>query len=544
MNKITVISQAEFLSKLHTLTLSSLALFFIAPLPSLANLTPASENEPFLDDSSRNNNATSSLNNNRVNQILPDASGGQAVADLCLFGICAPVNLPSPLENVIEGAINSAVKNQLRSLFTEQIPISGSEHEFYDSVATLPGEAFAPQFLPLSSLPPDTLIPPGDYEIPAHFYCTKIYSFDGRGNRFALARLSGRMSDVLSALYDRASRNPEITTNDVQGLSWAIQTGISYNDLSTSQKALVDQLIPDYRDRMRASLIDQLTETTNRVSRLSGNRLPGVNQILNDLGSVGDVINSLLQARQQILQTSYSSQALAEEFAPQRDVFLQGGVEATPWSVVEENVYLRFIAPDGALNDGIVQVRIIGDKYTEVDNEYTEIDGSYLLAQATIPLPRPRPLHPGIIVAGILIEIIVRSVGVPEASGHQAITATVEESSRLPVYIVYRSRTPEIAAHTLSAFAYNHSRELTYLGPSSPQTEINRRCNCNRNIPRPIDKECDEYPYASTTEGNSCSSHIALIPVEEHRKQRDDLRNFYRLNQLKAGDKFRVEVVE
>jgi len=113
MNKITVISQAEFLSKLHTLTLSSLALFFIAPLPSLANLTPASENEPFLDDSSRNNNATSSLNNNRVNQILPDASGGQAVADLCLFGICAPVNLPSPLENVIEGAINVSIHNEL-----------------------------------------------------------------------------------------------------------------------------------------------------------------------------------------------------------------------------------------------------------------------------------------------------------------------------------------------------------------------------------------------------------------------------------------------
>ena len=389
MNKITVISRAEFLSKLHTLTLSSLALFFIAPLPSLANLTPASENEPFLDDSSRNN-ATSSLNNNGVSQILPDASGGQAVADLCLFGICAPVNLPSPLENVIEGAINRTVKNQLRSLFTEQIPISGSEHEFYDSVATLPGEAFAPQFLPLSSLPLDTLIPPGDYEIPAHFYCTKIYSFDGRGNRFALARLSGRMSDVLSALYDRASRNSEITTNDVQGLSWAIQTGISYNDLSTSQKALVDQLIPDYRDRMRASLIDQLTETTNRVSRLSGNRLPGVNQILNDLGSVGDVINSLLQARQQILQTSYSSQALAEEFAPQRDVFLQGGVEATPWSRTQENVYMRFIAPDGALDDGVIQVRL--------DNASG-------------------------IATGILTQNITSSVGVPEASGSQAITA-------------------------------------------------------------------------------------------------------------------------
>lgn len=469
----------------------------------------------------------------------------QEIADICLFGICVPIDLPKPIEDAVEGVLSNVAKNQLRSLFAEQIPITGSEHKFYDSVATLPGEAFAPQSLPLSSLPLDTLIPPGDYEIPAHFYCTKIYSFDGRGNRFTLAQLSGRMSDVLAALYNRASRSSEVKTQDIQQLSWAIQSGISYNDLPTSQKALVDQLIPDYRDRMQASLIDQLTEITNQVSRLSGNRLPGVNQILNDLGLVGDMIDSLLQARQQILQTSYSSQALAAEFAPQRDVFLPGGIETTPWSRTQENIYMRFIAPDGALDDGTIQVRIIGDEYTEFENKYSEIDGSYFLAQATIPIPIPNPvIQAGIITGGILLNIIVQSVGVPEASTSQAITATVEESSTLPIYYVYKSRTPAIAEHTLSAFKNGHSQILTYLGPSSPQTRINRARNCNTNIPRRSGTECDEYPYASTEEGGQFNSHIALVPVEEHRKQANDLRHFYSLNQLKQHDQFQVKVVE
>jgi len=391
--------------------------------------------QAYLGDTSRANAAlpaNNSSNNNEVEQSLPNMLEKQEVADICLFGICAPVDLPSPVEDIIEGGLNDAAQDQLRPLFADEIPISGSDHEFYDSVAELPGRAFTPQLLPLSALSPDSPIPPGDYEIPAHFYCTKIYSFDGQGNRFPLARLDGQMSDVLSALYTRASYDSSVSTNDIQMLSWAIQTGMSYNELPDSQQALVDQLIPDYRDRMESSFVDRLTGIVDNVSRISGNRLPGVNEILDDLGPVGDAAGSLLQAREQILQTNYSYQTLAQEFAPQQDAFLEGGTEETPWSRTRENVYMRFMAPYGAMDDGTVQVRILGDSSNSPSspsssNQLTSDQSSTLVASLPIYDDTPNSL-----MVGDLTQDITQSVGVPEAGGAQAITASLPPRDSLP----------------------------------------------------------------------------------------------------------------
>lgn len=346
--------------------------------------------------------------------------GPSEVADICLFGVCAPVDLPAPIENLIESGLNEVAEQQLRSLLADEIPISGSEHEFYDSVATLPGDEFTPQLLPLNSLPPDTPIPPGDYEIPAHFYCTKVYTFDGRGNRFPLARLDGRMADVLSALYTRASYDNSVSTSDIQSLSWAIQVGMSYDELSDSQQALFDRLIPEYKDRMEKGFVDKLTGIINDVSRVSGARLPGVNEILDELGPVGDVASSMLQARQHILRTSYAHQALAQEFAPQQDVFLEGGAEETPWSKTRENVYMRFIAPDGAMDDGTIQVRVVGDRSSRLDSENLTV----LVASLT-PNGGLSSSMPSDVTAGNLAQDITQSVGVPEASRSQAITASL-----------------------------------------------------------------------------------------------------------------------
>ncbi|MCA1994649.1 MAG: hypothetical protein LDL41_21780 [Coleofasciculus sp. S288] len=365
-------------------------------------------------------NAAAPPNSNEVEQSLSDVPEGQEVADICLFGACVPVDLPGPIDDVIEGGLNNAVKREMRSLLADEIPISGSEHEFYKNVANLPGGAFTPQLLPLNSLSPDTPIPPGDYEIPAHFYCTKIYSFDGRGNRFPLARLDGRMSDVLSALYARASYDSSVSINDVQTLSWAIQSGMSYGELPDSQRALIDRLIPEYRDRMEKSFVDKLTGIVDNVSRISGNRLPGVNQILNDLGPVGDVASTLLRAREQVLRTNYGYQALAQEFAPQKDVFLDGGTEETPWSQVRENVYMRFIAPDGALDDGTVQVRIVGNSSSQLDPEHPSI-----MVASLSPYEGIASNTTSDVTAENLTQDITQSVGVPEASGSQAITASL-----------------------------------------------------------------------------------------------------------------------
>ncbi|GCL56846.1 hypothetical protein NIES3806_42150 [Microcystis aeruginosa NIES-3806] len=49
------------------------------------------------------------------------------------------------------------------------------------------------------------------------------------------------MSQALSALYKRASLS-EVPVQDIQKLSWSIQTGVSYHKLPESSQILVDQL--------------------------------------------------------------------------------------------------------------------------------------------------------------------------------------------------------------------------------------------------------------------------------------------------------------
>jgi hypothetical protein len=449
---------------------------------------------------------------------------------VCFLGICIDTpKIPGPLKDPLQEGVNSLIKDQLRSFLSNEIPITGTEHKLYPTTSQLLNGQFTPQTLYLNALNSSQVIPPGDYEIPVHYYCTKVYTLNGAGNRYRLARLNGRMSNVLSTLYQRASLN-KVPIQDVQVLSWSIQSGVSYDNLSSSSKQLVNQLIPDYRQQLEGSFTDKAIKYWNSLSRATS--LPSLDATLNQLGDVGTFTRSLFRAREEIINTNFSYRSLANSFVIPQDVNLPGGMETTPWSQINEQIYLRFIAPKGALNDGVAQVRIIGD-------EYTEIDGSYLVAQATTPLPKRVPNPRGIIFQ-TLLELIVRSVGIPESSSHQAVTATVKsKSDELPVFIIYSDRMPTIAEHVLSAFRRGHPNTLTYIGGAL--SGGNRKAACLRAIPRRKGEQCDEYPFASTLEGGSNAS-IWLVPEKENQRQGGDLSAFILLNNLKAGDRFRVEV--
>jgi hypothetical protein len=370
---------SSFLKKSIALILSSIF--------SLNSLTASG----YLGENDRVNAATPPRME-RIQQPSDRVSPVPKVADVCIFGICAPVNLPKPVEGIVNPLLDNVVKDKIRSLLADEIPINGSKHNFYKNLSTLPGNTFKPSTLYLTALSPNRQIPAGDYQIPVHFYCTGIYTFNGRGNRFALAQLNGRMADVLSALYTRASYQKQIPISDIQSLAWSIQSGIAYNELSPGHKLLVTQLIPEYRDRMERGFIERLEGISGQVSQLSGGRIPNLHGILNQLGPVGDIAQTALRARQEILRTNFKAQALAERFSPQRDFFLEGGTNKTPWSQVQNSVYMRFIAPSGAMRDGVVDVRVPNGR---------SVSSRTLLAEIT------------------------KSVGVSEGSGGQGIQATV-----------------------------------------------------------------------------------------------------------------------
>lgn len=347
--------------------------------------------------------------------------------DICLpFVGCKKTPLPGGIENVVnEGAKNEAYE-ALRKVIASEVPIVGTtEHKLYPHVDELPGKSFSPKTLDLSSLSDSDILPFGDYEIPAHYYCTKVYTLNGSGNRYILAKLSGKMSDALSTLYQRASK-AGTSTSDVQVLSWSIQAGVPYKDLSDNSKVLVNQLIPEYQEKMDVGFYEKLIGTWNDVSRLT--KLPSFNETLDKLGSAGDISKALLRARGEILESRFSYAPLVNSFVIPRDANLSGGSTETPWSKVHEQVYIRFIAPRGALNDGVIQVRVL-----ELQSQKKSFDKEQKVAQIAIPLPLPIPLPPPILIGGIaaavLIGLIVTSVGIPESAGHQAITTTLTMSS-------------------------------------------------------------------------------------------------------------------
>jgi RHS repeat-associated protein len=110
----------------------------------------------------------------------------------------------------------------------------------------------------------------------------------------------------------------------------------------------------------------------------------------------------------------------------------------------------------------------------------------------------------------------------------------------LPIYFIDAARMENIAINAYEAQLADPSLVvLTYLGPKSPQTILNRRAACKDHIGP---GSCEEYPFASTVEGGS-GARIRGVPVEEQKRQGGDVNNFYTHKaKLTAGDRFRVIV--
>jgi hypothetical protein len=108
---------------------------------------------------------------------------------------CASV--PTPVR-IIEPLARELALKQLAAIWKDDIPIRHTDHTLYPTVDQLPGAAFRPTTLPLANLEDTTPIDPGDYEIPAHFYCTGVYMPTGSGYRYRLAKLEGKFSEALT----------------------------------------------------------------------------------------------------------------------------------------------------------------------------------------------------------------------------------------------------------------------------------------------------------------------------------------------------------
>ena len=77
----------------------------------------------------------------------------------------------------------------------------------------------------------------GDYEISMTLLCMKQRASSPPGHRYILAPLQGSRASVVAALNSNAAGR-EIDYRPLQELSWNIQAGLAYSDMSVTSQSL------------------------------------------------------------------------------------------------------------------------------------------------------------------------------------------------------------------------------------------------------------------------------------------------------------------
>jgi Bacterial toxin 5/Pre-toxin TG len=289
--------------------------------------------------------------------------------------ICLPIvgciDTPAPdvLERPLEGAIKGEVYNALAKVLDEEAPITSSAKAIFPTVATLPGETFnadgnASKLAEKLILLPDgsTILPVGDYSIPLDVFCMKHSASSPNGHRYLLAPLQGSMSAVISALNAR-SVGYGVPRSQLQVLSWNIQAGMKFEDMTRENQQIIDALLPDYKEKLSVSFLEKLEATYNQFAPLVGGLPSSLDSASGRLGDIGETIRTLkgLQGTLRQYGNDYDglSRLLVSPSSPENGGYQKGGPANTPWSKISDRVYGRLVTEGSFSSPAELQLRVL-----------------------------------------------------------------------------------------------------------------------------------------------------------------------------------------
>jgi hypothetical protein len=279
--------------------------------------------------------------------------------------------LPIPGANPQALAIKAAAK-EMAPFVAAKAPVILDWNAVFSTAPTLPGKPFAPQNnqalddkmrTSISSQLAHSMtgivnLSPGDYAIQIRVYCTDIHRHAGHQALWLMGPLRGARANVLATMYARASgRN--LNFGELQMLSWALQAGMRYDELSTGSRRLVDQLIPDLRAQIAGSFMNQVQDKWNTLSSTIPG-LPSLDSALSQMGETGQTILNIKYARDEILAQANDFDALSRALAPPGGSAEESNAGAPPWSQVTDRVYERIITPGHFGSMSTLQLRVSG----------------------------------------------------------------------------------------------------------------------------------------------------------------------------------------
>ncbi|QLE57419.1 hypothetical protein [Nostoc sp. TCL26-01] len=250
----------------------------------------------------------------------------------------------------------SLLAKQLKEISEKNAPVTVSSDKLFPRTSSLPGNEFNPVVLDLQNANPQDTIPAGDYVIFVNAYCLQKVAASPNGHRYLLGQYGGKRKEVLAAL-NLATANSDIAHQDLQNLSWAIQSGISYENMPQPMQELVNQLIPQHRAKLKQEWWEQVEKIWNQGSRYLN--LPSFEVFISqNLGDVGRTLLATKRVHQRLVSRGSDWRNLSDIFIINDGTQGTGNILATPWSQLANGVYARFITEGNAQDTGLLLLRI------------------------------------------------------------------------------------------------------------------------------------------------------------------------------------------
>lgn len=270
--------------------------------------------------------------------------------------------LPNPnVKDFAKIAALKAAQPSLEKVFLAEAPISPPSRSQYPTIEKLPGAPFNPE-LRRDSLSFDSsgnlLLESGDYSFPVMTYCMRSWSSSPAGHSYVLASLQGKRSKIIREISAKALEN--YSPQEIQFLSWNLQAGLSYGELTQKSKAILDSIDPSFKNDLKESFVDKIEQQWNSIASKSAGLIPDFynasNELLDELGEIGKTIENLRDFRDDIRNGVGFDELRNRIYTTTHP---DTKATATSWSKISDGVYARFITEKGFLSIGQIQVRVL-----------------------------------------------------------------------------------------------------------------------------------------------------------------------------------------
>jgi len=85
--------------------------------------------------------------------------------------------------------------------------------------------------------------------------------------------LQGAKANIIREVNTKAI--PQYSSGDVQILSWSIQNGLSYDEMTKTSREIIDKVVPELKSQLRESFLENFSEKWNQLSKATNGVLPG-----------------------------------------------------------------------------------------------------------------------------------------------------------------------------------------------------------------------------------------------------------------------------